>query len=193
MKYLRNLEQEVSRFYLLLWLRWAVGLSTLSVLLAVLVSAGITLSIYVNQGMKELSVEVVTALSTIFEFWFAISCSVTILLSLFLTLKYVFNKCYAHFQLNLLTCPNDDGESYAILEVGYGDLVKVWRKWLMLLIWLIGAQMIFAVIFMKLFSVYAGVFEWFSVYILYIFLLIAGYFSFIILTLRCKKVRVVKC
>jgi len=193
MKCLRDLERVVSRFYLLLWLRWAVGLSVLSVLLAVILSSSITLTIYINQGMKELSDEVITALSTIFEFWFAISWSVTILLSLFLTLKYVFNKCYVHFQLNLLTCPNDNGKSYAIPEVGYGDLVKVWRKWLMLLIWLIGAQMIFAVIFMKLFSSYTGLFEWFSVYVLYIFLLIAGYFSFMILTLRCKKVRVVKC
>jgi len=193
MKCLRDLEREVSRFYLRLWLRWAVGLSVLSVLLAVVLSAGITLGIYVNQGMKELSHEVIMALSTIFEFWFAVSWNVTILLSLFLTLKYIFNKCYSHFQLNLLTCPNNDGKSYAIPEVGYGDLVKVWRKWFMLLIWLVGAQMIFAVIFMKLFSSYTGLFEWFSVYILYGFLLVAGYFSFMILTLRCKKVRVVKC
>lgn len=165
----------------------------MSIVLALILSAVITLGIYVNQGMRELSDEVTRALFTIFKFWFAISWSVTILLSLFITLKYVFNRCYANFELHILTCPDDEGKSYAIPKVGYGDMVKVWRKWLMLLIWLVGAQMIFAVIFMKLFSAYNGLFDWFSVYILYIFLLIAGYFSFMILTVRCKKVRVVKC
>ena len=91
--------------------------------------------------------------------------------------------------IKLLECGSRD----TIEIIGYGDLVEVFRRWLMLLIWLIGAQMIVALIFTKLFTSYEGVFEWFSIYWLYGFLLIGGYVSFILLTSRCKRVKVSRC
>ena len=183
----------MSKFYLILWLRWAIRLTLLSVLLAVGIAAFITLFIYINQGAKSLDTQVYQALNDIFKFWFALSWSFSVLLSLFISLKSVFNQCIAHYKLNLLSCPNKSEMSQVLQRIGYGDLLKVWRKWFMLLIWLVGAQMIFVLIFMKLFSSYTTLFEWFNIYILYLFILIAGYFSFMILSGRCKKVRVVKC
>ena len=183
----------MNKFYFILWLRWAVILTFLSVLLAVGIAAFITFFIYINQGVKSLDVQVYHALYDIFKFWFALSWSFTLLLSLFISLKSIFNRCIAHYKLNLLSCSNKNEISQVLEKIAYGDLLKVWRKWFMLLIWLVGAQMIFVLIFMKLFSSYATLFEWFNIYILYLFILIAGYFSFVILSGRCKKVRIVKC
>ena len=190
---LGSLRAKVSRFYLLLWLRWALLLTIMSIVLAAFGAAFITLFIYVKQGAAPLDSAVYGALLKIFSFWFALSWSVTLLLSLFLALKYIFNRCYASYKLILLSCPNKEGRSDVVELIGYGDLVKVWRKWLMLLIWLVVAQMVIAFVGIKLFSNAVTLFEWFNIYILYLFVIMGGYFSFMILSAKCKKVKVVKC
>ena len=183
----------MNRFYLLLWLRWIVRLTMMSIVSAAFIAAFITLFIYVKQGMQPLNHEIYSALFAIFKFWFVLGWSVTLLLFLFLGLKYIFNICISGYQLTLLTCPQKDKAGSVIKIIGYGDLVKVWRKWLMLMIWIVGVEMILALAATKLLTSYVSVFDWFSIYILYIFILIAGYFSFMILSVRCKKVKVVKC
>ncbi len=98
--------------------------------------------------------------------------------------------------MKLLACgtPQSGYGSYDIIEnIGYGDLVKIWRKWFMLLIWLVGTEMILALSYSTLFTNYTGVFEWFDIYWLFGFVLVAGFFSFILLGLRCKRIKVVKC
>ncbi|WP_245534097.1 hypothetical protein [Sulfurimonas autotrophica] len=156
----------------------------------------ITLGIYINQGLKPLDSEISTALLAIFKFWFVLSWSFALLIILFRSLKYIFNKCIGSYKFNLLTCPKEDKKEQTreiIVNIGYGDLLKVWRKWFMLIIWIVAAQMILALVIMKLFSSYENIFDWFNIYLLYIFILIAGYFSFIALNIKCKKVRITKC
>ncbi|MEA3371177.1 MAG: hypothetical protein U9Q40_07540 [Campylobacterota bacterium] len=158
------------------------------------ISFFVTLFLYVSRGMQELSSEVFVALTQIFLFWFALIWSLTLLVALFRSLKYIFNSCYDGYRLELLSCPSENsGESEVIKTIGYGDLVKVFRRWLMLIIWLVGAQMIVAVAFTKLLSFESAIFEWFNIYILYLFVLVAGYFSLMLLGSRCKKVKVTKC
>jgi hypothetical protein len=170
-----------------------VRLTLTSIASSAFIAAFITLFIYLSQGMKTIDTGIFAALVSIFKFWFILSWNITLLLALFLSLKYIFNNCIAGYKLNLLSCTKEDKIGVPLKIVGYGDLVKVWRKWLMLLIWLVGAQMILALIFMKLFSSYVSIFGWFNIYVLYFFILLAGYFSFMILSVRCKKVRIVKC
>lgn len=179
----------MSRFYLILWLRWAVRLTLCSLSFAVLFSFVITSFIYFSQGMASFSMEILEALFDIFIFWFPIFWSFTILLALFRSLKYIFNSCINGFEFKLLTCKGSD----VIENIGYGDLVKVWRKWFMLNIWLVGTFMILALIYTNLFTSLSGVFDWFDIYWLFAFIIIAGYFSFIILGAKCKRVKVVKC
>lgn len=179
----------MSRFYLFLWLRWAVRLTLCSTSLAALSSFFLTAIIYVLRGLPELNMEITGALIDIFKFWFPVFFSFTILIALFRGLKYIFNSCINGFKLQLLTCDSDE----VIASIGYGDLVKVWRKWLMLLIWLVGSIMVLAIIYTNLFTSYNGLFEWFNIYWLYGFILIGGYFSFIIMSSRCKKVKIVSC
>jgi len=183
----------VSKFYLILWLRWMFWLTFLSLSLAIAGAGFVTVIIYMKQGAVSLNREVYSALFDIFRFWFAIFWSATLLISLFLTLKNLFNHCYVNFKLILFTCPDKKMQSQQIEQIGYGDLVKVWRKWFMLLIWLVAAQVIVVFIFMKLFFNAGTLFNWFNIYVLYLFLLISGYFSFMILGVKCKKVKVVKC
>ncbi|MBU1657884.1 hypothetical protein KKG72_02390 [bacterium] len=177
------------KFYFLLWLRWAVRLTVCSILLACGISLLVTLFLYMNQGAASLNIEILKALLDIFRFWFPIAWSVTLLISLFRGLKYIFNNCIAGYTLKLTAC----GSAHTIQTIGYGDLVKVWRKWFMLIIWLVGALMILSLTFTSLFTSYEGVFEWFDIYWLFSFILISGYFSFILLGSRCKKVKVVQC
>lgn len=178
----------MSRFYFLLWLRWLVRVSTCSLFLAALGSASITFYIYVKQGIPQLSTPIVSALWDVFVFWFPIVWSVTLLFALFRAMKYVFNRCINGYELKLFTCTKE-----MIERVGYGDLVKPWRKWLMLIIWLIVVQIIIGIGVTSLIMEYKSLFEWFSIYWLYAFVMSGGYLSFILLSVRCKQVKVKKC
>lgn len=182
----------MSKFYLYIWWHWALRLTLSSILSALLLATFICIYLYVSQGMQPITLEVGEALFDIVKFWFLPLWSLTLLLFLFRTLKSVFNTCKNNYKLQLLTCP-DDGKTEVIQEIGYGDLVKVWRKWFMLIIWLVGAQMIIALFLRYIFSSYDSVFDWFNIYVLYAFILLAGYFSFMILSTRCKRVKLVKC
>ena len=179
----------MSKFYLVLWLKWVFRVTLCSIVLACGFSFLITTYMYINQGMPQLSSEVQQALWTVFKFWFPLTWSLTLLIALFRSLKYVFNSCCSGYELKLLACDSSD----VIEEIGYGDLVKVWRRWFMIIIWIVGAQMVLALAFTYTFTSYSGVFEWFDIYFLFLFVLIAGYLSFIFLSGRCKKVKVIKC
>ncbi len=182
----------MGKFYFTIWLKWAIYLSVSSIVWATIFSSLVTLFIYINQGSVALSTEVYQALFKIVKFWFPLVWSVTLLVALFRALKIVFNRCYNGYEMKLLQCMKE-GQSETIEIVGYGDVKSVWRKWLMLLIWLVGAQMILAFIFTRFFTSYEAVFAWFSIYLLYAFVLIGGYFSFILLSSRCRLVKVKRC
>ena len=152
----------------------------------------ITLGIYYSQGMPKIDGEVLEALVEIGKFWFAISWSITLLFSLFRGMKHIFNRCHNGYVLKLMSCPKGN-KSQVIEVVGYGDLVKVWRKWLMLMIWLVGSEMILLLFLNYIFSMNKIIFSWFNIYVLYTLLLFAGYFSLMILSVRCKQVRLSRC
>lgn len=176
-------------FYFFLWLRWAIRITLSSVGMALSGALVITLFIYLKQGSPELNDDVYLALLDIVKFWFPLTWSISLLIVLFRSLKYIFNIQISGYMLQLLDCSTKE----VIDTIGYGDLIKVWRKWFMLIIWLIGSQMLIAITITYTFGSATSVFEWFSIYYLFVFLLIAGYFSFVLLGGRCKKVKVVKC
>lgn len=179
----------MSKFYFYLWLRWAIRLTACSLVLASIFSILILLYIFITQSVSSLDMEVLKALFDVFKFWFSVSWNLAFLIALFRSLKFIFNRCNAGYMLKLLSCKDGD----FIEVIGYGDLVKVWRRWFMLLIWLVGAIMIFALAITHFFTSFTGVFEWFNIYYLYTFILVAGYFSFIIMASTCKQTKVVKC
>jgi hypothetical protein len=176
------------RFYNRLWFSWFIRVSLESVFFASIFSLIITFFLYLKKDMPQIDSEVLKALYTIFLFWFGIVWSVTLLLALFRSIKYIFNRCYYGINFKLTSC---DTKVY-LEEIGYGDLVRVWRRWIMLLIWGVLFLSIVATIILKL--VYnLDFFKWFNIYILYLFIIISGYFSFIFLPFRCQKVKVSRC
>lgn len=184
----------MNRFYFFIWLQWAVKVTLYTLLLSLGLTAIITFGIYIAQGMKPVNDEIYAALLAVFKFWFMLSLSFSLLIILFRSLKYIFNKCVAGYEFQLLTCiEKEEQEREVIKMIGYGDLLKVWRKWFMLIIWIVAVEMILALVIMKLLSSYENIFDWFNIYLLYIFILIAGYFSFIVLSMKCKKVRINRC
>ena len=186
----------MSRFYFILWLRWAMRLTLCSVILAIILASVITTYLYFSQGRPSLNSEVLEALFDIFKFWLPLLWNFTLLLAFFRSLKYIFNSCINGYEFKLLTCSSvldKNANDEFIQTIGYGDLVKVWRKWFMLNIWLVGSFMILSLVYTNLFTSFSSVFEWFNIYWLFAFILISGYFSFILLGARCKKVKIVKC
>lgn len=178
----------MNNFYLQLWINWVVRVTLCSLFFTSLVSLSITFILYLNYNITNFNDEIFNALVDIFLFWFPIAWSFSILLALFRSLKYIFNHCYSGYKLSLLSC-----QKTTIEIVGYGNLVKVWRKWFILMIWLVASEMILSLLFTSFFTSFNSIFDWFNIYLLYIFILIAGYFSMIILSAKCKKVRLERC
>jgi len=167
----------MGKFYLLLWLKWILRISLCSIGLALFITLTITIALYINQNMPPLNSSIVYALFDIVKFWFPIVWSFTLLIALFRSIKYLFNKRINNFELQLLDCKYREKIEF----IGYGDLVKVWRKWFMLLIWLVVIEMILSTILID---------EWFNIYWLFIAILVAGYFSFVLLGNRCKRINI---
>ena len=180
------------RFYLSLWISWVIRVVLCTLFIASSVAFIITSVIYIKQGLPDLSHEIVNALFDVWQFWFVISLNIALLIALFRSVKYLFNRPHAAYMMKLKSC-NKEKESNYLESIAYGNLVKVWRKWFMLLIWLVGSFMVLATVISYILSSYTALFSWFNIYILYFFILIAGYFSFIFLQSRCKSVRIVKC
>jgi hypothetical protein len=168
---------KMSKFYFFLWLRWATRLSIYSITLSFLLTFFITFLTYVKLGFVSLDAQVIKALSDVYKFYFSIVFSFSLLFILFRSIKYIFDQCIDGYELKLLSCDNKE----IIDIIGYGDLVKVWRKWIMLLIWLVAICMI------------VTLFKFFNIYALFAFILFSGYISFIILISKCKKVKVIRC
>jgi hypothetical protein len=182
----------MSRFYRSLWLFWALRVLLCTLFSATLLALLVTFFIYIMQGLPSLDAKILQALLDVWKFWFAILLNIALLLALFRSVKYLFNHPHAGYMLKLKGCQKEQGGEY-IEVVGYGDLVKVWRKWFMLLIWLVGSLMVLALGITYLFTPYESLFSWFNIYVLYFFIFIAGYLSFIFLSNRCKNIRIVKC
>ena len=182
----------MNKFYFQVWLFWALRVSLSSVGFGVFLSLLITSFVYVKQGMVTLEPKSIEALFDIFVFWFAFTWNFTLLLALFRSIKGVFNSCHNGYVFRLLGC-SKDSKNEILTEIGYGDILRVWRKWFMLLIWLVGSEMVLALTFTLLFTSYNTLFEWFNIYVLFTFVLLGGYLSFVILGSRCKQIRIEKC
>jgi hypothetical protein len=182
----------MSRFYLFLWFWWAVRVVLCTLVIATFFALFLTLFVYIREGLPALDEKIMAALFDVWKFWFAIALNLAVLIALFRSIKYIFNNPHAGYILKLKKCPKKDSNEY-LEAIGYGDLVKVWRKWFMLLIWLVGSLMVLALLLTYIFTGYESLFEWFNIYILYAFILLGGYLSFIFLGSRCKSVRILKC
>jgi len=177
------------KFFLQLWLRWAFAIILFSTLFASFISFIITIFLYLTNGISGLNSEIISGLKDIYLFFFPISFSLSILISLFLSTKYIFNRCYNKYKLELLTCSNKE----VIKVIGYGDLIKVWRKLFSTMVWFTSIILIISLVFTTIFTSYTTLFEWFNIYFLLSFILLSGYISLIILSSRCKNVKISKC
>ncbi len=176
------------KFWLGLWTYWAVWLTLFSVSAGLFLAAMITFSLYLLKGAPSLEPEVVSALQEITLFWFGLTWSITLLIALFLVVRRLFYRCIDHRQLTLPECSG----SGSIKKADLGDIIKLWRKWLMAIIWATAAQAIIIIVLRYLFGM-ADLLSWFSVYWLYLFVLIAGLITLPLMQARCKLVKVAAC
>ncbi len=177
------------RFYLRIWIDWIFRLLLESLILALFMAGSIVVFVYWKKGFPSLDQEVIEALGVVFSFWFSIVWGIGLLVALFRSLKFIFGKCYEGYRFALLTCDVNE----EITQIGYGDLVKVWRKWLMLLVWIVTVLVLLGSVVARVVYGIVSIFEWLDIYVLFSFVLIAGYLSFWLLGVRCKRVKVVRC
>jgi hypothetical protein len=176
----------------LLWFSWLVRVVGCTLFVAALLAGMITLFIYLKHNVTFVDAEVLEAVKDIWTFWFALALNISLLFALFRSVKYLFNKCYGGYMLKLKLCQGEQSQERFKESIGYGDLIKVWRKWFMLLIWLVGAELVFTFGMNTLVSS-ASMFDWFNIYTLYFFIAVAAYFSFVFLAARCQCIKVVRC
>ena len=176
-------------FYFRLWLRWAFQVTVESFAFGAVMAGFIVFVIYLKKDMPSIDTEVSKALLQLFWFWFALSWSVALLLSLFHSLKSLFNHCVNGHKLQLLTCDKQE----EIEPVSYGDLIRVWRRWLMLLIWSSAVLIMLIALIMRFGFEIDELFSWLDIYVLYGIVLLSGYISLIVLMARCEKIRIVRC
>ena len=188
----QDLARKMTKFFLFLWLYWVSYVVFWSVLLSSMAATFLSIYIYVSNGMPTLSSDVLNALLEFGFFWFFILLNLMILVVIFRSVKHLFHRCYDGYTLKLLSCPKE-GVQKPLEVIGYGDLLKVWRKFFMHLVWFVAFCVVMGVVFAKLFLDGVSVFSWFSIYHLYGFILLSAYFVLMRLSVVCKLVRVGKC
>ena len=97
----------MSRFYLILWGKWAFRLTLSTFFFASLFTLLITGVVYIEQGVTPLNNEVYRALFDISLFWFAVVWNIALLLSLFRGMKHIFNSCNGGYVLELFSCEKE--------------------------------------------------------------------------------------
>jgi hypothetical protein len=167
------------KFYLLLWRTWLVRFVACSVFLAALLAGVVSLFLYVKAGMIKLDTNTIDAMKDIFVFWFGVFFAFSILFALFRSLKFIFGKCFDGYELKLLECNRVD----IVEQIRYADLIRVWRKFFMLLIWIVAFEMMLFYVWRNSLNIYA----------LFGFVILGGFFVFVLLLARCKKIKVIKC
>ena len=110
----------------------------------------------------------------------------TLLVSLFRGLKHLFNHCYEGYVLKLFTCNGEE----LIETIGYGNITPLFRKWMMSMIWSISTLMIFSFI-VSYFLLNS--YNWYNIYVMYIFILISGGITLPLMGYRCKGVKLQEC
>jgi len=180
------------RFYTLLWLEWVFRMFVVSLLLASVMSFAVTFFLYVSRETPPINLEIYRALLEIFRFWFLLLLNIAIPLALFINIKHLFNRPYSGFSLRLLNYPKD-AKAEVLEEIGYADLVLVWRRWLFFIVSFSTLLVLLLALFSYIFTPYSSIFDWFDVYFLYLVVLISGFFSIVLLANRSKYLRVEKC
>jgi len=177
------------RFWFFLWFDWVVFITISSLLFSTVIDFILTFSIYISKGMPTFDTETLNALGAIWKFWFGIIWSATLLLSIFLSMKRFFNKCYDGYKLQILTCKEFEVIDIVLL----GDVVKVWRKWLMVLIWGVATEILFVSVVRYFLGLGLDFWVWFNMGWLYLFILLAALSSLPLMAARCKRVRLTRC
>ena len=145
---------------------------------------------YIQEGMPPLKTEILKALFEIFGFWFLIFINLAIPLAIFFNTKYLFNNCINAISLRIKSCQE---EGKYLEDISYGDLRKVWRKWLFLIVWMSSVFVLLSFVLFYLFASEGSFFEWLRVYYIYGYILLSGAFALPLLGVRCKSVSLRKC
>ncbi len=176
----------MSKFWFFTWGYWATWLSGFSVLLASLLSFFIT-SIHFFRSSAMLNFETLSALWSIFLFYFAFAWSFSFVVGLLLSVKKLFKHCFDGKKLLLLSC---DGKS-VIDRPEVFEQTKIFRKFFFAIIWSVAVQMIIISVLSYFFT--EGSFAWFNVYYLYILVLSSGALVLPMLGVRCTMIRIKQC
>ncbi|MDD5717927.1 MAG: hypothetical protein PHW64_09050 [Sulfuricurvum sp.] len=178
----------MSRFYLILEVRWLLVFVLIALITAVgfaTVTSGI---IYGVKGFAPLDPQTRDALRIIWFFWLDIGYGVGIITALLVSLGQVFYRCIAGYRLSLINCKEERIEALALRPY-----FKVWRKWFFTLIWVNAAQAVVLIAIHKLLyggGVWIG---WFNPWGITPMILLSGAAALVIVVRSGKRLRVEPC
>lgn len=174
------------KFYLKLYLFWAVWVSMRAVLYAFFLSLLVVLAVYGLKGFAPLNEATFTALTEILYFSFPIAFSLSLILSLLLVFKALFLQTIDAFRFELYNCEGEKIEKPLL-----SDITAIWRKWLFITIWVI---LLFLVLFLGISKLIFGTFpplEWFNGWSLYLLVMTLGGAVFVFVVSKSKKLKIV--
>ena len=186
---LRFLDVMMTKFWLFLWLRWAIYVSVVSIIVGSVLASFVTLLLFFVKSHFLINTTTLVALYDIFLFLMPIFWSLSFVITLLWSLKKIFHICIYGFALELYDC---DGKTQ-FETIAVKNLRKLWRKWLFALIWTSAALTVISVLLVYIFSLTPTLFGWFSIYWLYSFVLLSGLITLPMMAARCKMVKVISC
>lgn len=173
------------KFYIKLYLFWALWVSIASLFYAIILSILSALFVYISKGFPLLTMESFLALKEIAIFSFPISFSLSFILMLLLVFKKIFTQRIEGFSLRLYDCKDEK-----IVKPLLSDVTMLWRKWLFVTVWTI---LIFLVLFLGLWKLLSGEFpplSWLNGMTLYLLIMVLGGLVFVLGIKSCKKIRI---
>ncbi|MBN2896974.1 MAG: hypothetical protein JXK05_13905 [Campylobacterales bacterium] len=128
-------------FALRLWLYWLWWVLLYSVAVAAATAAVLVGVIYVLKGAPALDADVYGALEAIARVVFVPLWCAALLWAHLMVTRRLFACCLGGRRLILLTCKGDE----RIYPVGLGDVLPVWRRFLMLIVWIVAVEVLLLV------------------------------------------------
>ncbi len=174
--------------YLRLWLYWLFWLFLYSLVAAVLVDMVLVGSIYLIKGAPSLDEQVRRALGSMVLTIFGPLWSMVLIGTQLIVLRRMMQRCFGGKRMILLTCKGDE----RIWPVGLGDVLSVWRRWVVLIAWMVMIETVLVIGGRSLLgmSVIGGGLDIPTVGIM---IVLAVSLSLPLMMIRCRRIRVSKC
>lgn len=175
-------------FALRLWLYWLWWMLLYSVAAAAVADGAAVGVIYLLKGAPQLDTSVYGALEAIARVAFVPLWCAALLWAHLMVTRRLFSCCLGGKRLILLTCKGDE----RIYPVGLGDVLPIWRRFLMLIVWTVALEAVLVVGIAALFGGFS-ITTHLSAPMLGVMSAFGALAALLVMLRRCKRIRITQC